>query len=160
VPRIGITGHARLSDASVELVFASLTDALREYDGATLHGITCLAEGADRIFARAVLALHGSLEVIVPARDYRLRAVAPDGADEFDELIGRAVRVRTMPFENSGRDAYLAASEDMLSRCDLLLAVWDGFPSQVVGDTAHVVSAARLRRIPIRILWPAGAGRR
>ena len=159
MPSIGITGHAGLSDASAALVFASLTDALREY-GTPLHGVTCLARGADRIFARAVLALDGTFEVVLPAEDYRHRVVAGDGVNEFDELIGRAVAVHTMPFENSGREAYVAASEDMLDRCDLLLAVWDGIPSRQPGDTADVVDTARRRRIPVRVLWPAGADRR
>ena len=171
VPSIGITGHAGLSDASEDLVFASVTEALRGY-GTPLHGVTCLAQGADRIFARAVLALGGTIEVILPAEDYRRRVVARDGVsesdgvnerdgvNEFDELIGRAVAVHTMPFASSGREAYVAASEDMLDRCDLLLAVWDGIPSRQPGDTAHVVATARRRRIPVRVLWPAGADRR
>lgn len=159
MPRIGITGHAGLSDASVEPVFASVVEALRGY-GTPLHGVTCLARGADRIFARAVLALGGTFEVILPAWDYRHCVVVRDGVAEFDELVGRAVAVHTMPFESSGRDAYAAASEDMLDRCDILLAVWDGVPSRGLGDTADVVSRARYRRMPVRVLWPSGAGRR
>jgi hypothetical protein len=62
--------------------------------------------------------------------------------------------VETMPFERSSRDAYLAASETMLSRCDLLLAVWDGEPSRNVGDTAHVVERAREHDVPVEVLWP------
>jgi hypothetical protein len=59
-----------------------------------------------------------------------------------------------MPFETSSRAAYLAASEAMLDRCDLLLAVWNGSPSRRVGDTADVIAKARERHLPVEVLWP------
>jgi hypothetical protein len=34
-------------------------------------GLSCLADGADQIFARAVTNLGGTLEVVVPATGYR-----------------------------------------------------------------------------------------
>ena len=160
MPRIAITGHVHLSVETTALVSTSVTEALREFDGEELHGVTCLADGADRIFARAVLALHGTIEVILPAGDYRQCALAAPGAADFAELLGRAQVVHTMPYEVSSREAYLAASEDMLDRCDLLFAVWDGEPSRTLGDTAHVVWTAQHRHVPIRVLWPAGSGRR
>lgn len=153
MPRIGVTGHARLSPAVGARVLDSLTAALAGYAGRDLHGVTCLARGADQLFARAVLAARGTFEVVLPARDYRQRVIGRDGRG-FDELLGQATGVRTMPFARSSRRAYLAASTDMLSRCDLLFAVWDGGPSRNLGDTAHVVSVARDRRMPVMVVWP------
>ncbi len=40
-------------------------------------------------------------------------------------------------------EAYARAGEDVLDRCDVLLAVWDGQPAQGRGGTGEVVRRAR-----------------
>ncbi len=42
--------------------------------------LTFLARGADQIFARVVVELGGSVEVVLPAADYRERKAKPDNA--------------------------------------------------------------------------------
>lgn len=158
--RIGVTGHVVLADGTAELVYARLTEELRPYAGPDLRGITCLADGADQLFARAVLACDGSYEVVIPASDYRRRAVQAHNRAAFDELLRLATSVSYMPFPQSGREAYLAASMEMLRRCDRLFAVWDGNPSADIGDTADVVRVAQSRDLPVTVLWPSGARRR
>lgn len=160
MPRIGVTGHVGLSETATGLVFEALSAALREHAGPRPHGITCLARGSDQIFARAVLALGGTFEVMLPARDYRNRILNGQDRTTFDHLLDQATNVRTMPYKRSSRRAYLAASEAMLNQCDMLFAVWDGAPTEQLGDTAFVVSAAQRRGLPVKVLWPAGAERR
>ncbi len=54
MPRIGVTGHTRLSARTRALMLDAVTAALGEYVGSEVHGITCLAEGADQAaFRRA-----------------------------------------------------------------------------------------------------------
>ncbi|MEV0057337.1 hypothetical protein AB0H34_43450 [Saccharopolyspora shandongensis] len=156
--RIGITGHSNLTAASAPLVREALVTQLSLHRD-RLIGVTCLARGADQIFARAVLDVGGSFEVVLPAADYRDRKVKPENAAAFDELIDKASQVRTMPFEESNRDAYMAASEHVLSSVDAMLAVWDGRPSGGHGGTGDVVQAARERGIPVTVVWPEGAER-
>jgi hypothetical protein len=156
MPRIGVTGHVRLTDGTAELVYDALSATLARHRGASLHGVTCLADGADQLFARAVAALGGTYEVVLPAKDYR--KVVEDGR-LFDDLLGKALRVDYMPFAESGPEAFFAASEELLRRVDHLVAVWDGAPSDVVSSTANVVRAARARGLPVTVLWPAGAER-
>jgi hypothetical protein len=43
----------------------------QEGDG-SLVGISCLADGADQLFARAVVDMGGALEVVIPAERYRM----------------------------------------------------------------------------------------
>jgi hypothetical protein len=148
-----------LSADSVEPVYRMLERALRQHAGPDLHGVTCLARGADRVFARAVRALGGTFEVVLPALDYRDRVVDPVERAEFDELLGQASQVSCMRFAHSGRDAYVAANEELLRRSDVLFAVWDGQPSRVRGDTADVVRTARRLLMPVSVLWPRGARR-
>ncbi|WP_338597694.1 hypothetical protein [Saccharopolyspora sp. SCSIO 74807] len=156
--RIGITGHTNLTPATSVLVREVLDVELAGYD-AGLIGLSCLARGADQLFARAVLDAGGSLEVVLPAADYRARKVKPDNAADFEELLGKAAEVHTMPFAESNRDAYMAASEHVLSSVDKMLAVWDGQPAGGHGGTGDVVHAARERGIPLTVVWPEGAAR-
>jgi hypothetical protein len=41
----------------------------------------------------------------------------------------------------------------------VLLAVWDGTPSQGVGGTADVVAFAGERGVPTTVVWPPGSRR-
>jgi hypothetical protein len=156
--RIGITGHSNLSPESVPLVAEALRDVLAPVAGPVV-GVSCLARGADQVFAWVVLEHGGEVEVVLPAEDYRERKVKPDNRAEFTDLISKASTVTTMPFPESNRDAYLAASEHVLSTVDAMIAVWDGQPSDGRGGTGDVVSVARERGIPVTVVWPAG-GRR
>jgi hypothetical protein len=156
--RVGITGHSNLAPGTVALVRDALRELLANL-GHPLVGVSCLARGADQLFARAVLDVGGEVEVVLPARDYRDRKVGPDNVVEFDELVGKAVNVVTLPFERSGRDAYMAASERVLCAVDSMVAVWDGQPSDGRGGTADVVAAARVRGLAVSRVWPEGASR-
>lgn len=159
MPRVGITGHSALSDGTVERVAEALRVVLSRWSGDELVGLTCLARGADQIFARVVLELGGSVEVVLPAADYRERKVKPDNAVEFDALIARAAVVHTMPLPTSNREAYLAASEHVMAHVDEMIAVWDGAPPDGAGGTGDVVHAARDRGMPVTVVWPPGAVR-
>ena len=108
---------------------------------------------------RAILSLGGRYDVILPAPDYRDTVVKPDNLTAFDALITEASDVRYMPFETSGRDAYMAASEALVTRSDRLLAVWDGKPSGGHGGTADVVAHARHLGVPVKVIWPTGTRR-
>jgi hypothetical protein len=148
-----------ISRESVPLVVAALRDVLKNYNKGELVGISCLARGSDQIFARVVLEYGGVVEVVLPAADYRERKVGPDNLAEFDDLMSRARVVRTLPGEKSDRDAYMAASGEVLDSVDSLIAVWDGNPSRGYSGTADVVAAARERGIPVTVIWPDGAHR-
>lgn len=157
--RVGITGHSDLTPASHPMVVRALWAALSPRPRAPWAGVSCLARGADQLFAQLVVLLGGRLEVILPASDYRDRKVAADNAAEFDRLLVAAAAVTVMGFERSSRDAYMAASTALLTRVDTLIAVWDGRPATRLGSTGDVVAAARRGGMPVTILWPAGAAR-
>jgi hypothetical protein len=83
-------------------------------------------------------------------------------AGELREILGEQrehlVGV-TMPFSESNRDAYMAASEHVLSVVDKVVAVWEGGPSGGHGGTVDVVVAARDRGLEVTIVWPERAAR-
>ncbi|GLU50478.1 hypothetical protein [Nocardiopsis ansamitocini] len=157
--RIGITGHSNLAADSVPLVREALTEALSPYSDSGLVGISCLARGADQLFAEVVLELGGRLEVVLPSVDYREAKVEPHDLERFDTLLMGSVLVRYMPHRTAGRDAYEDANEAVLGGIDRLVAVWDGRPSGGRGGTGDAVGTARGRGVPVDVVWPDGARR-
>ena len=155
--RIAISGHRSLPADTTELIDQAIRAALSGLLP-DVTGISCLADGSDQLFARAVTDLGGSLEVIIPATQYR--DGLPDGArPEYDSLITQAQTVRQLPFTESNSESHMAASTAMIDTADMLYAVWDGRPARGYGGTADVVAYARQHGIPVQVIWPDGAQR-
>lgn len=165
VMRVGVTGHMDLAPGSVHLVEQALhthLHALSRTARQSIVGVSCLAPGADRVFAHVLLELGGRLEAIIPPGDYADHPGSPglENCPSLDELLGRAMSVRWMTRPLDRPEAYVAANDAMLDTIDSLVAVWNGERSDKRGGTAHVVQTARSRRIPVTVIWPAGAQRR
>ncbi|WP_254205681.1 hypothetical protein [Nocardia alni] len=148
-----------LTADTAPLVYAEITRQITAAGQADdVVGVSCIARGADSVFAQAVLDAGGRLEVVLPSRNYRERKVKPDHAPVFDELLKRADTVRVMDFDEAGVEAYEAANEAVVGSCDRLIAVWDGQAGERSG-TGSVVALARERGLPVEIVWPEGAQR-
>jgi hypothetical protein len=158
VTHVGITGHRGFDEPTASLIAKALRDAVKGYEPSELVGVTCLADGADALFARAVLDHGGRIEVIVPAAEY-LTALPSEYHDIYHELLSRAAAVHRLAFQESDSQAYMAASEYLIARISKLFAVWDGLAARGYGGTADVVDAARKIDIPVHVIWPAGAHR-
>ncbi|MEU0386118.1 hypothetical protein [Streptomyces chartreusis] len=158
---LAVTGHMDLTDDSIPLVRAALDDLLGRCAGADeLVGVSCIAQGADSLFAEAVLAFGGRLVVVIPSEDYRRINVESGHARRFDRLVAVADEVLALSYETAGRQAYDAANAVLLARADRLVAVWNGEPpSGRGGGTADAVLQAREAGIPVDVVWPEGASR-
>lgn len=166
---IGVTGHRRLGDEgplglSIDAVLDEIERRAAE-SGAKPAGLTVLsplAEGADRLVARRVLARPGGeLEAVLPmsekkyARDFG----APGSEAEFTELLARARSVRRMRGPRTRSGAYAAAGRWVVDHCDVLLALWDGRPEEGPGGTAEIVRYAKKKGRTVVWIDPAGAVR-
>ncbi|MBT2510011.1 hypothetical protein J7I98_29945 [Streptomyces sp. ISL-98] len=157
---LAVTGHMDLTDESVPLVKAALRELFQPYRE-DLVGVSCIAAGADSLFAEAVVEAGGRLVVVLPSQDYRQAKVKPDHAELFDRLHAAADEVLIMPHETANRQAYETANAVLLERADRLVAVWNGSPpSAKGGGTADVVVDARAAGLPVDVVWPEGAERR
>jgi hypothetical protein len=156
--QIAITGHRELPEPTADLVDTAVRQWLDERVDTAPTGLTCLADGADSIFARAVLDANGSLVVVVPAAEYR-DGLPTEHHPAYDALIRRAAEVVRLGHRESTSESHMDASMYMLDRADMLLAVWDGEPARGYGGTADVVKVAEQRGIPVTVIWPEGASR-
>ncbi|MEU5397611.1 hypothetical protein [Streptomyces tibetensis] len=157
---IAVTGHMDLTEEAVVPVRAALRNLLTGLTLDMLVGRSCLARGADTLFAEEVLSLGGHLSAIIPSRDYREAVVRPADLAKFDALRDAAAEVMVMPYDHAGRAAYEAANRRLLQGADRLMAIWDGSaPTGRGGGTADTVAAARLAGLGVDVVWPPGASR-
>jgi hypothetical protein len=150
--RIGVTGHVRLRPSAHRVIIRDLKRLLRGYAG--VHGVTCLAEGADRLFAEAVLACRGSFEAVLPVPEI---SAAPEEDRNLRALLRFASDVTKITVPGPPEASYEAASQEVVLRSDLLVAVWDGSDEGLRGGTAETVDFARQQGKDVRIVWPEGA---
>ena len=156
--RVGVSGHRALADPEgvADRVDRAL-DRLVAGTSSALVVVSGLAEGADRIVARCVLARPGGrLEAVLPlpADDYETDFADERSRREFRELLGLADRVTVVPpdpADPAREAAYARAGAATVAGCDVLLALWDGRPAQGRGGTAEVVALGRAagRRVEV-----------
>ncbi len=152
--RIGISGHQGLAPDVIAYVTQEIKSRLAAIPGVT--GISSLAEGADQLFAKCVLDVGGSLEVIVPSKDYRSTFTDQAARREYDHLLTLASRVTTLSFPAPSEKAFLAAGKAIVDSCEVLFAVWDGQPARGSGGTADIVEYAQQLGRDTVVIWPAG----
>ncbi|WP_405013973.1 hypothetical protein [Kitasatospora sp. NBC_01539] len=155
---IAVTGHLDLTEETLPLVRAALRALLAPHRRDGLTGLSCLAPGADTLFAEAVLAAGGRLVAVLPSARYPWRLTEPQRAD-FERLAAAADETVTLAYPEPGPVAYRAANAELLRRADLLVAVWDGCEGRGPGGTADMVAVARRAGVPVEVVWPDGAAR-
>ena len=161
--RVGAAGHRVLAEP--DRVLAGIERALAHLEstrpGEVLTVVSSLADGADRLVARAVLRREGARLVAVlplPEEEFLEDFATPGSRAEFRSLRSGAHEVVVMPRQPTREAAYRAASEHVLAHSDVLVAVWDGRPAQGAAGTGHVV--ARARELGLPIAWVHAGNRR
>lgn len=152
--RFGVTGHRILPPSVADCAVRHWRRVLPA--GSLPHGVSNLADGADQLFATHVLAAGGTLEVVVPCEAYADSLIAEDSRARFENLRRAATKVTTMPYPKPSDQAFLAAGQALVDRCDHLFAVWDGRPARGPGGTADIVTYARACGRPVTVLWVDG----
>jgi hypothetical protein len=97
--------------------------------------------------------------VVLPCAGYAGSLIADDSRSRFEDLRRAAATVVTMPYPEPSDQAFLAAGQALVDRCDHLFAVWDGHPARGLGGTADVVAYAKECGRPITVLWVDGVVR-
>ena len=126
--------------------------------------ISSLAEGADRIGARAALDVGFALDVILPcpAPIYAQTFVDDASREAFASFSSRARATLTLPLAGDSAASlderlpatFEAAGLTMLAQSDILVAVGDGKPADGRGGTGQIVEEAARRGAPVVIVDP------
>ena len=186
--RIGVTGHRKLDnpaavqalvkkaiDTEIEKLFPEKSKKkikrVREAGTTAIsfRVLSPLAEGADRVVARAVLTYPDArLDAVLPLalEDYMEDFATEASRKEFTGLLSRCrepVLLRARRIQDDlrspealaelRRDAYVQAGRYVVDHCDVLIAVWDGEPSRGSGGTAEIVHYALEQDRPVIRVW-------
>ncbi len=160
---IGVTGHRpnrlKVSEkklaARVRSILKALIKAAPRSDASgtsPLNIVSPLAEGTDRIVAREALALGQKLTAVTPfaTREYEKTFSSPEAAVEFRALWkASAERVNLKGIAKRPEAAYVAVGNVTLTRCDIVLTIWDGKPAAGRGGTPEILQNALEWGIPI-----------
>lgn len=144
--RVGFTGHQSRPGIEWPWVREQLGSALDAL-GSNLVGYSSLAVGADQIFAEEVMSRGGIFNAVIPYATYESEFDDVDIKHYRSLLMKSAVVALDLPYK--GERAFYEAGRWIVDRSELLMAVWDGKPSQGFGGTADIVAYALQQRRPI-----------
>jgi hypothetical protein len=156
---VGVTGHRDIRaadrDALERRVRGILLTLCRDYPASPLILLSPLAEGADRLAARAALDGRVGARLIVPLpmpqAMYEEDFPTPGSLGEFRELLGKAYRSFVIPLAAGNIEAsirthgphrdrqYEAVGKYIAQQSQILIALWDGVDRGLVGGTASIV---------------------
>jgi len=158
---IAVSGHRQLDEKpDLEQAVINAGNRIRWlFSGQRFQVYSCLAEGADRMLARILVAtLPADLVAVLPLpeRDYRRDFSSGESLHEFQQFKKAAASVVVLGKNKKRPQAYHAANQYLLQNCQVLVAVWDGLPARGEGGTAELVEA--VRQTGRMLLWiPANA---
>jgi hypothetical protein len=154
---IGLTAHRDLVPEQEPILRAEVRrfflQLRADFPELPLRLISALAEGGDQLVAEEALALGIELVVPLPMAqgEYERDFSDPEILARFRRLLAQA-RVRVLPLApgitaesiairgESRNRQYAQLGMFVSSHCQLLLALWDGTPSDATGGTAQVVA--------------------
>jgi hypothetical protein len=153
---VGVVGHRDLVPGDIarlsETIRTVLAGIRAEFDNCPAILLSALAEGADRLVARNALELGYELISVLPmaAKDYIEDFPEDESRREFESLLYRSTRVITIPGEvgelNEPRAdslhralQYRRLSAYLASTSHIMIALWDGVDSDLIGGTYDAV---------------------
>ena len=155
---IGVTGHQGLTVETESKARAEIDEILKSHDG--IVGVTSLAEGADQVFAQAILDRAGQLEVVIPCDGYETTFDNAEDRRRFQHLKSMARAVTHLDFDEPSEEAFMAAGRFVVDRSEIVIAVWNGRAAAGLGGTGDVVEYAKGKSKIVHVVWPEGAARR
>jgi hypothetical protein len=149
---IGVTGHQdiRPQDIAVleDRVRSIITEIKNDFPESPIVLLSPLAEGADRLVARVALSMGNRLLVPLPMalEEYKRDFNSPASLEEFNSLVDAAEDVFEISIGEEESRSTLTR-EILYSRVGLyvahhshiLIALWNGQDSQLLGGTSTVV---------------------
>ena len=153
---VAVTGHRDLVPDEIPVLRSRIRDCLfslrYEYPSRIVVVMSSLADGADRLVAEEALKLGMPLSVVLPMpRTLYEEDFTAESSREFTTLCGAASEIFELPLlpgstarsivePGPGRTRQYAQLGVFLSaHCHVLLALWDGKASDLLGGTAATI---------------------
>ncbi len=142
---IGFTGHRALQDEAA--CRKSIFEFLKQQKSSTpgiVYGISSVAAGGDLLFAESCIQLELPLCVLLPLPVEEFRKDFDDVSwSRAEQILSKAICVEVTEGNQSREESYYECGIETVQRSRLLLALWNGDPSQGLGGTEDIVSFAK-----------------
>jgi len=152
---VGFSGHRSLVDpAGTATRIGAMLDELAATRG-PLVATSSLAKGADAIFVKAAVARGIPILLVLPFPPARFQHdFEPDEWRDVEPYLAKAAHVEIVHGAESDDESYMETGVHIVDDADVLMAVWDGKPTNGLGGTGDVVTYARAMGKPLCWLNP------
>jgi hypothetical protein len=141
----GITGHQNLGDrGTISWVENCLMQEIPKYH--ITKGLTCLAIGADQLFAEVLEKFYISYIAIVPCDGYNQTFDTERAQKNYHSYLIKADDTVNCNFPAPSEEAFYAAGKYIVDHCDILFAIWNGKAAKGLGGTGDIVEYAKLKK--------------
>lgn len=142
---IGFTGHRVLDDeAKCRKAILAFLEQRKTSAAGLVYGISSVASGGDLLFAESCIQLALPLRVLLPLPVEEFRKDFDEKSwARAEEVLSKAASVEVTGGNQPREECYYECGIETVQQSRLLLALWDGGPSQGLGGTEDVVSFAR-----------------
>jgi hypothetical protein len=148
---IGFTGHRKIADESKcrDAIRKILLEWIEKAPG-VVYGVTSAAVGGDLLFAETCAELKLPIRVFLPLPKEQFREDFDEPAWARAECVFRnALSVEITGAGEKLTERYYECGIETVQQSQLLIALWDGRPSQGLGGTADMVHFAREQGRPV-----------
>lgn len=136
--KVGITGHQNLgSEEDIAWIATVLVEQIDKYNAT--HGFTCLAVGADQLFASVLRERGIKYTAIIPCEGYET-TFDEETLKTYRLLLDSAADTLQLPYSKPEEIAFWEAGKRLVEMTDVLIAIWNGAPAKGLGGTGDVVA--------------------
>lgn len=148
----GITGHRELGDKEkIHWVVKIIEDIININN--ISYGFTCLAAGADELFAEQLREKNINYTAIIPCLDYDTTFETKD-LNNFIRSRAKAFSIIELNNNKPSQRAFSEAGKLVVDSIEILVAVWDGKKARGLGGTGDIVEYAKSKSKKIVHLNP------
>jgi hypothetical protein len=145
----GITGHRELKN--IDWIKTTIKEIINEMK--ITYGYTCLATGADELFAEVLIQNNIRYTAVIPCINYEMTF---DESTLEDFLLSKNKASKLIELYNNqpSEKAFNEAGKTVVDNAEILIAVWDGEESKGLGGTGDIVEYAKSKNKKIIHLNP------
>jgi hypothetical protein len=148
---IGFAGHRKLEDESRSRV--RILEFLQDFKAKTnktVYGVSSAAAGGDLLFAESCIQIGLPIRILLPAPREQFREDFDAATwNRAESAMQRAISVEVIGSGETKEERYYECGIETVQQSQLLLALWDGKPSQGLGGTEEIVTFAKEQERPV-----------
>lgn len=134
----GITGHRELEN--IDWVKTKMQELI--YELKIIYGYTCLAVGADQLFAELLIVNNIKFTAVIPCTNYEA-TFEKETLAYF--LLSKNMASKLIELNNNqpSEKAFNEGGKTVVDNSEIIIAVWNGDEAKGLGGTADIVDYAR-----------------